>query len=120
MLAFLGNVWTRAGFHWDNRNDLAGHACKDYPNSLAAIFGDNAIPTQGFTQIFTLIGIMELFFMKDILGTRNEFVGDLRNGWIDFGWDTFTEEEKALKRVVELNNGRAAMCGILGLMVEAS
>jgi len=118
MLAFLGQVTTRAGFHWDNNIDLAGHPCKDYPNGLAAIFGDNAIPTQGFAHIFTLIGLMELFLMKDIPGTGNEFVGDFRNGWIDFGWDTFTEEEKLFKRGVELNNGRAAMCGILGLMVH--
>merc|ERR1712174_155605 len=59
MLAFLGNVFTRAGFHWDNKIDLAGHMCKDYPNGLAAFFGPDAIPTQGFVQIFSLIGFME-------------------------------------------------------------
>ena len=45
-------------------------------------------------------------------------VGDFRNGWIDFGWDSFDEETKLQKRAVELNNGRAAMMGILGLMVH--
>jgi len=118
MLGFLGNVVTRAGFHWDNQIDLAGHMCKDYPNGLAALFGPDAIPAKGFAQIFSLIGLMELFFMKDIEGTGNEFVGDFRNGWIDFGWDSFTDEEKLFKRGVELNNGRAAMMGILGLMVH--
>jgi len=118
MLAFLGNVFTRAGFHWDNKIDLAGDMCKDYPNGLAAFFGPNAIPTQGFVQIFSLIGLMELFFMKDIEGMGNEFVGDFRNGWLDFGWDSFDEETKLFKRGVELNNGRAAMLGILGLMIH--
>ena len=56
--------------------------------------------------------------MKDVPGTGNEFVGDFRNGYIDFGWDTFTEEEQLSKRAIELNNGRAAQLGILGLMVH--
>jgi hypothetical protein len=54
--------------------------------------------------------------MKDITG--GEFVGDFRNGFIDFGWDTFSEEKKMQKRAIELNNGRAAMMGILGLMMH--
>jgi len=41
-----------------------------------------------------------------------EFPGDFRNGYIDFGWDTFDEETKLQKRAVELNNGRAAMMGM--------
>ena len=55
--------------------------------------------------------------MKDATG-ENEFVGDFRNGALDFGWDTFDKETKLSKRAVELNNGRAAMMGILGLMVH--
>merc|ERR1711981_1023760 len=34
------------------------------------------------------------------------------------GWDDFTDEEKLMKRGIELNNGRAAMMGILALMVH--
>jgi hypothetical protein len=56
--------------------------------------------------------------MKSIPGTGNEFVGDFRNGFIDFGWDKFDEETKLKKRAIELNNGRAAMMGILGLMMH--
>ena len=55
--------------------------------------------------------------MKDVTEDA-EFVGDFRNGYIDFGWDNFSPEEKAQKRGIELNNGRAAQLGILGLMVH--
>jgi hypothetical protein len=42
----------------------------------------------------------------------------LRNGYIDYGWADFDEETSLQKRAVELNNGRAAMMGILGLSVH--
>ena len=49
------------------------------------------------------------------LGTH---VGDFRNGAFDLGWDVFTPEEQERKRTIELNQGRAAMMGILALMVS--
>ena len=52
--------------------------------------------------------------MRDFVG--GEFPGDFRNDFIDFGWDTFTEDEKFVKRSIELNNGRAAMMGMLALV----
>merc|ERR1712232_60826 len=99
MLAFLGNIITRAGIHLPGAIDKAGDKFDSIPDGWAAL---SAIPAAGLTQIILFA----------------EFVGDFRNGWIDFGWDTFDEEEKLFKRGVELNNGRAAMLGILGLMVH--
>ena len=55
--------------------------------------------------------------MRDISGT-GEFIGDFRNGVIDFGWDKWDKQTQYTKRGIELNNGRAAMLGILGLMVH--
>jgi hypothetical protein len=118
MLAFLGQITTRAGIHLPGNINYAGDSFDSYPNGLAAIFGPDAIPTAGLVQIIAFIGVLECAFMKSVPGTGNEFVGDFRNGYIDFGWDTFDEETKLQKRAVELNNGRAAQFGILGLMVH--
>jgi len=117
-LAFLGQIVTRAGIHLPGNIDYAGHSFDSYPNGVAALFGPDSIPTAGLVQIIAFIGVLECAFMKDVPGTGNEFVGDFRNGYIDFGWDTFSEEEKLSKRAIELNNGRAAQMGILGLMVH--
>merc|ERR1712003_134493 len=120
MLAFLGNIITRAGVHLGGSIDLAGDSFDSFPNGWAAINGPDAIPGAGLAQIVALAGVLELFVMKDSANGAEpgEFVGDFRNGSLDFGWDTFDEETKLFKRGVELNNGRAAMMGILGLMVH--
>ena len=117
-LAFLGQVVTRAGIHLPGSINYAGDSFDSFPNGVAALFGPNSIPTAGLVQIIAFIGFLECAVMRDIEGTGNEFVGDFRNGYIDFGWDEFDEEEKLSKRAIELNNGRAAMMGILGLMVH--
>uniref|UniRef100_A0A7S4AQY3 Plastid light harvesting protein n=1 Tax=Pseudo-nitzschia australis TaxID=44445 RepID=A0A7S4AQY3_9STRA len=116
MLAFLGQITTRNGIHLPGDIDKAGDAFASFPNGWAAIQGPDAIPGGGLAQIIAFIAVLELSVMKDITG--GEFVGDFRNGYIDFGWDKFDEDTKLSKRAIELNNGRAAMMGILGLMVH--
>ena len=96
--------------------DRSGHAFASFPDGLAAINGPDAISTAGLLQITALVAILEIRVMTDITGD-SEFRGDFRNGF-DFGWDKQTEEWKLQKRDVELNQGRAAMMGILGLMVH--
>ena len=58
--------------------------------------------------------------MKDSVNGAEpgKFPGDFRNGAIDLGWGIFGDEVKLHKRGIELNNGCAAMMGILGLMVH--
>jgi hypothetical protein len=51
-------------------------------------------------------------------GVKAEFVGDYRNGALDYGWDKLDANTKMKKRAIELNNGRAAMMGIWGLVVH--
>jgi len=116
-LAFLGNIITRAGIHLPGDIDYSGTSFDSIGNGWAAISGPNAVPQAGLAQLFILVGFLELGVMKDITG-EGEFPGDFRNGFIDFGWDSFDEETKLQKRAIELNNGRAAQFGILGLMVH--
>ena len=114
MLAILGHIVTTAGLRLPGDIDYAGTSFASIPTGLKAL---DAVPKAGIIQIIAFVGFLELFVMKDVTGEA-EFVGDFRNGALDFGWDTFSEEEKLFKRGVELNNGRAAMMGILGLMVH--
>jgi len=113
MLAVLGHVTTSAGIRLPGDIDFSGTSFASIPSGLGAL---SQIPGGGLFQLFAFIGFLEVFVMKDITG--GEFVGDFRNGFIDYGWDKLDEEEKYTKRAVELNNGRAAMMGILALMVH--
>ena len=119
-LAFLGQITTRNGVHLGGNIDSAGHAFASYPNGFKAIWGADAIAPEGVLQIVAFIGFLELVVMKDSANgaAPGDFPGDFRNGAIDFGWDSLTGDKKLKKRAVELNNGRAAMMGILGLMVH--
>jgi len=114
MLAMAGHLTTSAGYRLPGDIDFDGDSFADIPTGLAAL---SAVPPFGLVQMFFFVGWLELFVMKDLTGDA-EFVGDFRNGYIDFGWDTFDEETKLQKRGIELNNGRAAQMGILGLMVH--
>lgn len=116
MLAFLGNIITRAGLHIPGSIDEAGNSFGSYPNGWAAVSGDDGISRAGVYQMIAFVGFLELFVMKDVTG-EGEFPGDFRNGF-DFGWDKLNPETQLKKRAVELNNGRAAMLGIFGLMVH--
>jgi len=112
-LAFLGHVTTSNGWHLPG-NLATGLKFSDVEPGLAAF---KNLPPLGTFQIILFVGWLEVFVMRDVTGEA-EFVGDFRNGFIDFGWDKFTPEQKESKRAIELNNGRAAQMGILGLMMH--
>jgi hypothetical protein len=113
MMAVVGYLSTAAGNRFDGIISYDGTKYADLPGGLAAL---KAMPIFGLCQIIGFIGIAEVVFMKDVTG--GEFPGDFRNGFLDFGWDTFDEETKLKKRTLELNQGRAAQMGILGLMMH--
>jgi len=113
MLAFLGFVTQYAGIRLGGDIDYSGTSFASIPSGAGALA---AVPKEGWGQILALILALE-FIMRDNTGT-GEFVGDFRSDALDYGWDTFDEEEKLSKRAIELNNGRAAMFGILGVMVH--
>lgn len=114
MLAVLGHVATAGGWRIPGDIDYSGTSFASIPTGIAAL---SKVPGAGLAQIFAFIGFLELAVMKDVTG-EGEFVGDFRNGYIDFGWDVFSPEEQERKRAIELNNGRAAQMGILALMVH--
>merc|ERR1712228_666710 len=111
MLGVVGFLVNKAGIYLPGDVDLSGTAFSDCGSGFAAL---TAVPGAGIAQTVAFIGALELAFMKDATG-ENEFVGDFRNGFIDFGWDSFDEETKMAKRAIELNQGRAAQMGLLAL-----
>merc|ERR1711966_521944 len=51
MLAFLGQIVTRAGIHLPGSIDKAGASFDSFPNGIAAILGPDAMPLGGTWQI---------------------------------------------------------------------
>jgi hypothetical protein len=115
MLAVAGYLVQEAGIRLPGNIDYSGLSFSDIPNGFGAL---STISTAGLIQLTAFIGFLEIAVMRDIEGTGNEFVGDFRNGALDFGWDSFDASTQMSKRAVELNNGRAAQMGILALMVH--
>ena len=103
-LAILGHIVTTAGVR------LPGEIAYGIPfasvkTGLAA-FGD--IPAAGIAQIVAFIGLIEFGYAA----RKDEIeAAQLKAS----GWDAETIEKK---KAIELNNGRAAQMGILGLMVH--
>ena len=58
-----------------------------------------------------------LYLRRNVEGTGNKFVDDFHNGYINFGWDNVDKEIKLSERTITPNNSRAAMMGILRLML---
>ena len=113
MLGVVGYLVTAAGIRLPGDIDMSGTKFADIASGWE---GTTQVPVAGALQVFAFVGFLELAVMKDITG--GEFPGDFRNGYIDFGWDSFDEETKLQKRAIELNQGRAAMMGLLALMVH--
>jgi len=117
MLAVLGQIVTKAGIRLPGDIDYSGTSFESIPTGWSAI---EKIPQAGLYQMLGFVGLLELAVMKDSANgaAPGDFPGDFRNGALDFGWDSFSAEEQTSKRAIELNQGRAAMMGILALMVH--
>ena len=77
MLGFLGQITTRNGIHFDAPITKTGDRFEDYPNGIAALFGPKSIDNDRFWEIVLFVGWLELFVMKDVEGTGNEFPGGM-------------------------------------------
>jgi hypothetical protein len=116
MLAVVGYLVTYADVRFPGAGDI--------PSGFAAL---DAVPGMVWAQMFATWALMEAanqdqfkapWGTNDRGESKAEFKGDFRNQFIDFGWDSKSDDWKRGKRATELNQGRAAMMGILGLMVH--
>jgi hypothetical protein len=79
----------------------------DIPTGINGLF---SVPSAGLAQILAFVGFVELTWLP-----ASNYSGDYGIGY--FGTFIQDPEEKARKLNAELNNGRAAMLGIIGNMV---
>ena len=113
MLAVVGYLTTAAGIRFPGAEDI--------PDGLASwqALLDSRDGQNVLIQMLAFFTVAEIINRDaDWLDNEAEFVGDYRNGALDFGWDKLDEKTKLRKRSIELNNGRAAMMGIWGLVTH--
>jgi len=107
-LAVLGHIVTSAGFRWPN--EIApGIPFSSIPAGLKAF---EVIPLAGTAQLFAFIGLLEWGF-----SIREKEMAQVH---IDAAKKKYKWTDKVIetKTAIELNNGRAAQMGILGLVTH--
>lgn len=107
MLAVLGHIVTSKGDRFPGEIAF-GVPFSSVKAGLAAFDG---IPSAGLLQIFFFIGLLELGFST----VQEDVEAACKKEMNRLGWNEAKQRSKA---AIELNNGRAAQMGILGLMVH--
>lgn len=113
MLAVTGYLTTANGIR------LPG--MEQFPDGIAALGAladDLGTGRNVLAQTLLTMAVAEIAHQEaEYAGFKSEFIGDYRNG-LDYGWDSFDDATKIKKRNIELNQGRAAMMGIWGLVTH--
>lgn len=113
MLGVVGYLTNAAGIYLPGDIDKAGTKFADLGFGWAASF---AVPVPGALQVLAFCGALELAVWKQ---DPSSFPGDFSASTVPVGWiSDYDEATKLRKRAIELNNGRAAQMGMLGLMVH--
>jgi hypothetical protein len=130
MFAFVGYIVHANGITWPWPMTLSG---EPFPKVSSAPEAWDAIPEAAKWQIILFIGFLEFYnevgnkhYMKGgKIGDFPDFdpkviPGGALNYYDPFGWHkNRSEEDKANGLVKEINNGRAAMLGIIAFLSEA-
>jgi hypothetical protein len=110
MLAVVGYLTTANGIRFPGAENI--------PDGIKA-FPALHQSADGYTVLLQMGAFFAVAEMvnRDAFG-KAEFIGDFRNGALDFGWDKLDDAAKLKKRNTEINQGRAAMMGITGLVTH--
>mmetsp|Transcript_13609 Transcript_13609/g.19605 ORF Transcript_13609/g.19605 Transcript_13609/m.19605 type:complete len:176 (+) Transcript_13609:222-749(+) len=108
MVAVVGMLVHNAGIEIPGYlSPSLGVKFSDIPDGFAGLF---SIPTLGLLQILLAIG-----FMEGGVWNASNYSGDYGTGYLG---KTLEGEELKTKLDLELNQGRAAMMGIFGAMIQ--
>lgn len=105
MLAILGHIVTTKG------DRIPGEIPVNFSNMKAGLAVIDTFPVTGLVQLFFFIGALEFGFSL----CQEDVAARCQQAMDDFGWSAETQRRKF---GIELNNGRAAMMGILALVVH--
>jgi hypothetical protein len=115
MMAFLGFIWQQGVGHFpgyiSHSPDLK---FSDIPDGVAAI---GAVPGLGWAQILWFAGLLELGMFSVKTQRAPGAFNFYRPGGPELGgYPGVTDENRAQKLTIELQNGRLAMLGVFGLL----
>jgi len=141
MFAFVGYCAQANGAHWPWKLSLSGLSFEDISNAGSPPEQWDALPTQSKLQILGAISLLEVFgeasYLTEAQGEKHYMMGgkpgfypSIKNAGVPHPvpfdlYDPFgisknaSKEKKEKGLIVEINNGRLAMLGIMGFVSEA-